>query len=252
MELWALLSITAPGLFPSPQRFTEYYRGPIERGQNAELLAQLRRRIRPLMLRRTKEQVGTRPARRSRSRCSSVRAEPAAPQGLPDRTCSGSGRRCSGCSDDMDRNRFDDLPVADPAAAAQPGRRPRRREPRRRRRPPSSTRFVEQLRRDGRRGAPRAGLQPVHRLPRPRCATGWTPPASSTATSTGAPATGPASIDGFKTGDGPGVPHQPQGRRVRAEPHRGRLLLPAGPVVEPGHRGAGRRPDPPDRAGPAT
>jgi superfamily II DNA or RNA helicase len=57
MELWSLLSITAPGLFANPTRFTEYYRTPIEKGKNAELLAQLRRRIRPLMLRRTKEQV---------------------------------------------------------------------------------------------------------------------------------------------------------------------------------------------------
>jgi superfamily II DNA or RNA helicase len=57
MELWSLLSITAPGLFPSPQRFREAYARPIERGGEAELLARLRRRVRPLMLRRTKEQV---------------------------------------------------------------------------------------------------------------------------------------------------------------------------------------------------
>ena len=31
MELWSLLSITAPGLFPSPERFREYYAKPIER-----------------------------------------------------------------------------------------------------------------------------------------------------------------------------------------------------------------------------
>ena len=30
MDLWSLLSIVAPGLFPSPQRFTEHYRKPIE------------------------------------------------------------------------------------------------------------------------------------------------------------------------------------------------------------------------------
>jgi superfamily II DNA or RNA helicase len=59
MELWSLLSITAPGLFANPTRFTEYYRTPIEKGGDAELLAQLRRRIRPLMLRRTKDQVLT-------------------------------------------------------------------------------------------------------------------------------------------------------------------------------------------------
>jgi SNF2 family DNA or RNA helicase len=57
MELWSLLSITAPGLFASPTRFTDYYRTPIEKGKDAALLAQLRRRISPLMLRRTKEQV---------------------------------------------------------------------------------------------------------------------------------------------------------------------------------------------------
>jgi SNF2 family DNA or RNA helicase len=57
MDLWSLLSIVAPGLFPSPKRFTEAYRTPIEREGNAERLATLRRRIRPLMRRRTKEQV---------------------------------------------------------------------------------------------------------------------------------------------------------------------------------------------------
>jgi superfamily II DNA or RNA helicase len=57
MELWSLLAITAPGLFPSPERFTEYYRHPIERRGDAERLELLRRRIRPLMLRRTKEEV---------------------------------------------------------------------------------------------------------------------------------------------------------------------------------------------------
>ena len=57
MDLWALLSIVAPGLFPTPQRFAELYRKPIESGESPELLATLRRRVRPLMLRRTKEAV---------------------------------------------------------------------------------------------------------------------------------------------------------------------------------------------------
>lgn len=57
MELWSLLSITAPGLFPSPDRFADYYQKPIERELDEERLTQLRRRIRPFMLRRTKEQV---------------------------------------------------------------------------------------------------------------------------------------------------------------------------------------------------
>ena len=57
MDLWALLSLTAPGLYPRPDVFTKNYRKPIESGTRPELLDHLRRRIRPLMLRRTKEQV---------------------------------------------------------------------------------------------------------------------------------------------------------------------------------------------------
>jgi hypothetical protein len=57
MELWSLLSITAPGLFPDPKRFSEHYARPIERGGDSEGLARLRRRIKPLVKRRTKELV---------------------------------------------------------------------------------------------------------------------------------------------------------------------------------------------------
>ena len=57
MELWSLLSITAPGLYPDAQRFVEYFARPIEKGGDVELLATFRRRIKPLVLRRTKELV---------------------------------------------------------------------------------------------------------------------------------------------------------------------------------------------------
>ena len=57
MDLWALLSLTAPGLYPNPDAFADDYRRPIEQGGDAERLARLRRRIRPLMLRRRKEEV---------------------------------------------------------------------------------------------------------------------------------------------------------------------------------------------------
>ncbi len=57
MDLWSLLSIVAPGLFPDPSAFTHHYRTPIERDGDRERLASLRRRIRPLVLRRTKEAV---------------------------------------------------------------------------------------------------------------------------------------------------------------------------------------------------
>ena len=56
MDLWALMSIAAPGLLPEPERFGQVYRKPIDRG-DAEALGRLRRRMRPFLLRRTKEQV---------------------------------------------------------------------------------------------------------------------------------------------------------------------------------------------------
>lgn len=57
MELWSLLSITVPGLFPSPKVFETYFRKPIESGSADDLLPVLRRRIKPVLLRRTKGQV---------------------------------------------------------------------------------------------------------------------------------------------------------------------------------------------------
>ncbi len=66
-ELWAILSLIAPGLFASARRFREEYVGPVEQGKVPEnhrrrrvsrrRLARLRRRIRPFLLRRTKEVV---------------------------------------------------------------------------------------------------------------------------------------------------------------------------------------------------
>ena len=56
MDLWALMSIAAPGLLPDPERFGQVYRKPIDRG-DTEALGRLRRRMRPFLLRRTKEQV---------------------------------------------------------------------------------------------------------------------------------------------------------------------------------------------------
>jgi SNF2 family DNA or RNA helicase len=68
MELWSLLSITAPGLFPDPKRFAEQYARPIERGGDSERLARLRRRVKPLVKRRTKELVaGDLPAKQEQT-----------------------------------------------------------------------------------------------------------------------------------------------------------------------------------------
>ncbi len=57
MDLWSLLSVTAPGLFPSPQRFSQFYRRAIERDRDVDRLHQLQRRVRPFLLRRTKQAV---------------------------------------------------------------------------------------------------------------------------------------------------------------------------------------------------
>ncbi len=56
-ELWSMFSITAPGLFGGPKQFKDDYQRPIEREGDEELLQQLRRRIRPLMMRRSKQDV---------------------------------------------------------------------------------------------------------------------------------------------------------------------------------------------------
>ena len=58
MELWALMSLVAPGLLStSPQAFNDVYRLPVERARDGARLAALRQRIGPLMLRRSKDQV---------------------------------------------------------------------------------------------------------------------------------------------------------------------------------------------------
>ena len=57
LELWALMSLVAPGLLGTREAFTILYRTPIEKHADADRLDLLRRRIRPFLLRRTKERV---------------------------------------------------------------------------------------------------------------------------------------------------------------------------------------------------
>ncbi|MFT4051450.1 MAG: SNF2-related protein [Microbacterium sp.] len=59
LELWALSALAAPGLLGNRTKFTEFYRNPIEKGRDADRLALLRRRLRPFLLRRTKELVAS-------------------------------------------------------------------------------------------------------------------------------------------------------------------------------------------------
>ena len=56
-EIWSLFHFLMPGFLGSYKRFTELFRTPIEKQGNSERLAQLRARITPFMLRRTKALV---------------------------------------------------------------------------------------------------------------------------------------------------------------------------------------------------
>ncbi|MGO1522640.1 MAG: DEAD/DEAH box helicase [Nesterenkonia sp.] len=57
LELWALVSLCCPGLLGRREQFGRIYRVPIEKERDAEALGRLQRRLRPFMLRRTKETV---------------------------------------------------------------------------------------------------------------------------------------------------------------------------------------------------
>ena len=56
-ELWSLFRFVAPGLLGSNGEFKRDFRLPIEVGHNAEIQGRLSKRIRPFILRRTKETV---------------------------------------------------------------------------------------------------------------------------------------------------------------------------------------------------
>ena len=58
-ELWSLFHFLMPGFLGSQARFKQLFRTPIEKQGDTERLDQLRRRITPFMLRRTKREVAT-------------------------------------------------------------------------------------------------------------------------------------------------------------------------------------------------
>ena len=104
MELWALLSITAPGLFPNPTTFSDYYQRPIEKDRDADRLTQLRHRVKPLIKRRTKEQVAPElPAKQEQ-----ITEIPLHPKHrtLYQRQLQRERQRVLGLLDDLDRNRL--------------------------------------------------------------------------------------------------------------------------------------------------
>lgn len=104
MDLWALLSIVSPGLFADPAAFTERYRRPIENGSDPEALGRLHRRVRPLMLRRTKETVAAElPPKQEQ--VLSIELSPAHRK-LYDKQLAAERKKVLGLVDDLRRNRI--------------------------------------------------------------------------------------------------------------------------------------------------
>ncbi|MDJ0339366.1 DEAD/DEAH box helicase [Cryobacterium sp. PH31-O1] len=104
MDLWSLFSIVAPGLFASAQRFTEDYVRPVTLGTSPERLAKLRRRIRPLILRRTKEVVaGDLPPKQEQEL--QIALNPAH-QKLYDTFLQRERQKLYGLIEELDKNRF--------------------------------------------------------------------------------------------------------------------------------------------------
>jgi SNF2 family DNA or RNA helicase len=58
-EIWSLFHFLMPGFLGSQKRFKELFRNPIEKQGDPERLHQLRARVTPFMLRRTKALVAT-------------------------------------------------------------------------------------------------------------------------------------------------------------------------------------------------
>jgi len=56
-ELWSLFHFLMPGFLGDHKKFTQTFRKPIEKGQDGERQKSLTKRVRPFMLRRTKEEV---------------------------------------------------------------------------------------------------------------------------------------------------------------------------------------------------
>lgn len=58
-ELWSLFHFLMPGFLGTQERFNRLFRGPIEKKADYDRQMQLHKRIKPFMLRRTKEMVAT-------------------------------------------------------------------------------------------------------------------------------------------------------------------------------------------------
>ncbi len=103
-DLWSLMSITAPGLFASARKFRERYVRPIEKNNDPDRLQELRRLVRPFMLRRTKEHVAPElPPKQEQL----LEVELTGPhRKLYDAVLQRERQKVLGLIDDLDKNRF--------------------------------------------------------------------------------------------------------------------------------------------------
>ena len=104
MELWALLAIVADGLFPSARMFRDLYARPAESGEDPQVIERLRRRVRPLMLRRTKDVVAADIPEKNDVRVNVPLT--AAHRHIYDMHLQRERQKVLGLLEDMDKNRF--------------------------------------------------------------------------------------------------------------------------------------------------
>ena len=245
-ELWSLLSIAAPGLFPTPARFEEFYRRPIERDRNAERLDSLRRRIRPVLLRRTKDQVAA-DLPDKQEQVLEVELHPRhrhAYETLLHRE----RQKVLGLLDDLEGNRFEilrsltllrqaslDIALVDPDVRSVPATKL-----------DVLVELLAGIGADGHRTLVFSQFTRFLRAAQHRLDAAGHPVLLPRRVHP-RPAGGHRAVqDRHRTG----VPAQPQGGRRRAESDGGGLLRAARSVVEPGDGGAGHRPHPPHRPDP--
>ena len=196
---------------------------------DSDRLGQLRRRIRPLMLRRTKEQVAT-DLPEKQEQVIELELNPQHRK-VYQTHLQRERQKVLGLIDDMTKNRFAIFRsltlLRQLSLDAEPGRSAYANIP--------STKLdalMEQVADIVGGRPPDAGLQPVHRIPRQGAASEWTRPGVEYCYLDGSTRNRPAVLGEFKSGYRAGFPDQPEGRRGRPEPDRGRLLHPARPVVE--------------------
>ncbi|MCT1867443.1 DEAD/DEAH box helicase [Dermabacter sp. p3-SID358] len=103
-DLWAIMSIVAPGVLGPHVQFRSHFTQPIESGEHPEKMPVLRRRLRPFMLRRTKELVA-KDLPEKQEQVVKVELE-GAHRRIYDSVLQRERKKVLGLINDMDKNRF--------------------------------------------------------------------------------------------------------------------------------------------------